>query len=126
MTDYTKLKELALSTKPLVDGSMLAVHNFHSAATPDVVLELIADLERKSDALQRLWAERDELCAQVDELSRTLNDMYVAAPTAVECQHFHHRKNELHNALDECKPAKNYLSALAAAKSAIDTLKAGK
>lgn len=45
-------------------------------------------------------------------LRTTLNDLYVAAPTTLECQHFHHSKSEQYHSVGECGPAKDYVKAL--------------
>jgi len=51
------LRELALATKPLVDGSTKAIQAFYAAASPDAIIALldrIAELERDAARYQHI------------------------------------------------------------------------
>ena len=61
----------------------------------------------------------------VSQLVGALNRLYVAAPTGLECNSFHHSKGEFHSHSEPCKPAAEYVEALAQARSALTAAKAG-
>lgn len=61
----------------------------------------------------------------VSQLVGALNRLYVAAPTGLECNSFHHSKGEFHSHSEPCKPAAEYVEALAQARAAITAAKAG-
>lgn len=54
----------------------------------------------------------------VSQLVGALNRLYVAAPTGLECNSFHHSKGEFHSHSEPCKPAAEYVEALAQARAA--------
>lgn len=61
----------------------------------------------------------------VSQLVGALNRLYVAAPTGLECNSFHHSKGEFHSHSEPCKPAAEYVEALAQARAALTAAKAG-
>ena len=69
-------------------------------------------MHRIEQGVDVLIEQRDKLNAEIAALRAALNELYVAAPTSLECQHFHHSKSEQHSYNAECKPAKAYLDAL--------------
>lgn len=62
---------------------------------------------------------------RVSQLVGALNRLYVAAPTGLECNSFHHSKGEFHSHSEPCKPAAEYVEALAQARAALTAAKAG-
>jgi hypothetical protein len=63
--------------------------------------------------------EIDELRKENARLRDALLKLYVAAPTTLECHHFHHSKSEQRHPLGECGPARDYLKSLNAARAAL-------
>lgn len=61
----------------------------------------------------------------VSQLVGALNRLYVAAPTGLECNSFHHSRGEFHSHSEPCKPAAEYVEALAQARAALTAAKAG-
>lgn len=63
-TDRTELRRLALQTKPLVDGSTRSLNAFYHAASPDVVLALLADLDALRTLITKLHAAKGRYHSQ--------------------------------------------------------------
>ena len=61
----------------------------------------------------------EEAAVEIDRLRAALRTLYLAAPTALDCQDFHHSKAEQHTYEAPCKPRQDYLDALAAARTAL-------
>lgn len=78
--------------------------------------ELQKQLTDARNALLREGMQRDELLA-------ALNRLYVACPTTIDCQHFHHSKREQHSYLEPCGPAGEYLAAIEQSRAAIASMK---
>ena len=57
--------------------------------------------------------------AENARLRDALLKLYAAAPTTLDCRSFHHSKKEEHSAFSECKPARDYLKSLEAARAAL-------
>lgn len=76
------------------------IHSF------DVDFEAAAELRRQH--------------AEITELRAALRALYLAAPTSLECNDFHHAHGDRHAYGEECKPREEYLRALSAARAALD------
>ena len=59
------------------------------------------------------------LLADLDAVRGALKRLYVAAPTGLECGNFHHSKGEFHRHSEPCKPAVEYVEAIAQAAAAL-------
>ncbi len=71
------------------------------------------------EARKAMAAEIVELRAENARLREAMLDLYITAPTATECRHFHHSKSEQRHPIGECGPAQNYLKSLEAARAAL-------
>jgi ferredoxin-thioredoxin reductase catalytic subunit len=71
------------------------------------------------DDLKKLLIDVVDLVKQRDDLLFALNRLYIACPTALECRHFHHSKEERHSYLEPCGPADEYIEALKNARDVI-------
>ena len=77
------------------------------------------------DERKELIMDVADLVKQHDDLLFALNRLYIACPTALECRHFHHSKQDRHSYLEPCGPADEYIEALQNARDVIDLARKG-
>ena len=67
----------------------------------------------------RIEEANSALLADLDAMRGALKRLYVAAPIGLECSSFHHSKGEFHSHSEPCKPANEYVEAIAQADAAL-------